>query len=353
MNTGRLRVLRSLLFCVALLGGCAGAPPGKNADPGWQKVEGLVSLHNKSFADATVALRRSENFSTATAPVATATADEKGRFSLFAPPGDYVLTAEGPGYFAYFGRNPVRLTSDQKNLSLPLAKTHVPEIAKVQPGSEGIEGRVLFEGAPVESAVVQAYLEAKNGFRGQPYAAALATGPDGGFSLDLEPGRYFIVAKRRALGHKTGPLEAGDLFGALPELPLPLATGTRVRVDLETVRLPSAEMMARYQTKFATISGIIVDEKGQPVAGFRPCLYPNSRMLDEPLVVGDPTGPDGRFTLRTSRAGAFWIGAREQLGGPPRGGERIGFMRPFPPDGVKIEPGDALADLTVVVRPAP
>lgn len=352
-NQRRLRLARSLLFCVALLAGCAASPSGKIGGEGWSKVDGLVSLQNKSFAGASISIRSVENFSTEASPVETAVSDDKGRFTIAAPPGDYIVTASSPGYFAYFGRNPLRLNADQKNLSLPLAKAHAPESKQIQPGGEGLEGRVLFEGAPVEGAVVQAYLEAKNGFRGQPYASALATGPEGGYALDLEPGRYFIVAKRRHVGHKTGPLEAGDLFGALPGMPLALATGNRISVDLETVRLPSAEMMARYQTKFATISGVIVDEKGQPVAGFRPCLYPNSRMLDEPLVVGEPTGAEGLFTLRTSRTGAFWVGAREQLGGPPREGERIGFMRPFPAEGISISPGDAVVDVTVVVRPAP
>lgn len=349
----RLHLACSLLFCLALLTGCASIPTPSGGNSGWPKVEGLVSHHSKSFPGATINLRRAENFSTATAPVETATADDKGRFALFVEPGDYLLTAEAPGYFAFFGRNPLRVHADQKNLSLPLASTHVPTTAKVAAGSEGLDGRVLFEGEPVEGAVVQVYLDAKNGFRGQPYAFTLPTAGDGRFSLDIEPGRYHVVAKKRALGQKTGPLEAGDLFGALPELPLPLSTGERLTVNLETVMLPSAEMMARYQTKFSLLSGRIVDESGYPVAGFRPCLYPNARMLDEPLAVGEPTGPDGRFTLRTSRTGAFWVGARETLGGPPSSGERVGFMRPFPPEGLAISPGVSMADLLVIVRPAP
>lgn len=345
--------MRSLLFCLALVcAGCAGAVRLDEAGK-YPHVEGIVSHNSKSFAGATVALRRVENFALANAPVESVVSDEKGRFALNPAPGEYIVTAQAPGYFAFFGRNPLRVGADEKNLSLPLAESHVPTIQTVAHGSEGIEGRALYEGKPAQGVIVQAYLDVRNGFRGQPYASAPPTGEDGAFILDLEPGRYHVVARKRSDGHRTGPLEAGDLFGVLPELPLALATGTRARFDLETVKLPSAELMARYQTRFSVLTGTVVDEAGKPVAGFRPCLYKNPRMLDEPVMVGDPTGADGRFTLKTSRAGSLWLGARETLGGPPQSGERVGFMRPFPPDGIELAPGKEQPELTIALRRVP
>ena len=189
----------SLLFCLALISGCAGIVRLDEAGKG-PKVEGIVSLHGKSYPGATVQLRRAENFTLETAPVETAQSDDKGRFTLHPASGEYLLTAKAPGYFAFFGRNPLRIVADEINLSLPLAPVHVPKTITVAPGQEGLEGRILYEGAPVAGVLVQAYLEAKNGYRGQPYASSLITGQDGAYNLDLDPGRYHIVAKKRTEG---------------------------------------------------------------------------------------------------------------------------------------------------------
>ena len=51
--------------------------------------------------------------------------------------------------------------------------------------------------------------------------------------------------------------------------------------------------------------------------------------------------------------GNYWLGARERLGGPPLSGERVGFMRPSPPNGVKIEPGLELDDVEIIVSVMP
>ena len=350
MNSGRrLFSPDSLLFFLFLLTGCATlGSPGSGL-----KVEGLVSRDSKSFPGALVSIYRVNDYSEGNSPVSTVTADDKGRFVLYVGPGDYIVTARASGFFAYFGRNPVHVNADHGGLSLPMAPSHVPKSVPVPEGAESVEGRVLLAGNPLEGAIVRAYLNARTGFKGQAYAQSAPTGPDGSYSIPLEPGSYFITAKVRADGHRTGPLNPGDLFGALEEAPLRVPKASKSVVDLELLKLPGAEMMARYRSGFAYITGIVRDEKGKPLAGFRPCLYNNSKMLDEPLAVGEVTGPDGRFEIRTDRAGRFWLGARERLGGPPKSGERMGHLKGEPTEGLSIGPGTAINDATVVVRPVP
>lgn len=345
----------SLLFLLLLvvLAGCSFAPEPILSEPPSVRVEGLVSLHARSYAGATVSFVRTQDLSGEGWPVATALTDAKGRFGASLPPGDYIVTASAPGHFALFGRNPVRAHADQKGLSLPLARVFETVTSAVSPGNESITG-VVYEGdAPAEGAVVQAYLDARRGFKGPPYAASTPSGSDGSFTLPLEPGSYFIVAKRRTPGQKIGPLEAGDLFGSLPDFPLTLRSGEAKSVSIEMVKLPSHEMMARYTTNFAILTGRVVDGSGAPVSGFRPCLYANQRMVDEPVAVGDPTGPDGLFRLKTSRVGRFWLGARERLGGPPLTGERIGFPGAEGVAGFELSPGVEFEGLLLTIRRAP
>lgn len=317
------------------------------------KVRGLVSKNGKSLAGAKVELTRADNFTEGLSPTAVAIADDKGRFEMSAPAGIYMITAHAPGLFAYFGRNPIHLNADHSEISLPAAPAHVPRTTGVPEGSEGLSGTVLFEGKPVEGALVQAYLDAKNGFKGPAYAQSAPTGPDGAYEIPLLPGRYFITVRQRAGGYRTGPLTTGDLFGFFHEYPLALAKGKAIAADLELVRLPSAHMRERHQSYYAILAGIVTDRQGRPMAGFRPCLYDNPRMLDEPVTVGDITGTDGRFTIRTDRIGKYWLGAREKLGGPPLSGERMGFISGPDAGGITLEAGTSLTEIRIIVEPVP
>lgn len=350
-GTGRLFIINSLLFFLLLASSCQGTPQ-RSETASFVTVKGLVSLDAKSHRGATVSFYSPLDFYEGR-ELAQAVTDERGRFEVRLMPGDYLVTARASGLFGYFGRNPLRAYANQEGLSLPLSPAGASRFSPVPEGEEEVEGIVLFEGKPLEKATVQAYLDAKAGLKGPPYAASAPSGPDGRFKLALTPGRYYLAAKLRAGGQDTGPLAAGDLFGLLPDLPLTLEAGRAAKTAITAVKLPSAELMARYTTRFAELTGIIVDETGRPVAGFRPCLYQNARMIDEPLLVGEVTGPDGRFTLKVSRVGDFWLGAREVLGGPPKPGERIGFLKDSPNDGIPLKPGTLVENLTIVVRPVP
>lgn len=356
-HTSRKRRLfsDSLLFLALLASACG--PTGEvrqTAPAAGVRIDGLVSRAGRSFDGAQVllypmdALAAGDNLPV---PAVSALSAEGGRFTLDAAPGQYLLIARAPGLFAWFGRNPLRATANQRGISLPLVPAHALAEEAAAPGTEGVGGRLLREGAPVAGAQVFAYLEADRGLKGTPYAISQLTGEDGVYRLDLEPGRYFLAARLRDDPQRRGPMDTGDLFGVLPELPLKLRAGQAAAVDIELVEIPSHERMGRYATRFAKLTGLVTDASGTPLAGFRACLYDTPRMIDEPLEVSDPTGPDGRFTLSSTRSGTFWLGAREKLGGPPQSGERIGFAQGGRP--VDLSPGVERRELRVVVQAVP
>lgn len=340
--------------------GCASPPPPTPAAPREAEpsatvtVEGLVSLEDRGFPGARVELLTLESLLPAARAAAAATMSaEAGRFQFSVPPGKYFLLARSPGRFAWFGRNPVRANAHQRGLSLPLVTAHPVLRTEVLPGEERIVGRALLGGRPVEGVLVSLYLRPEEGFKGPPYAGGSLTGPDGAFQIPVEPGAYFLVARRRASGEQTGPLAPGDFFGIHPELPLRVKAGQTVTADFEGVELPDPERMSRFRTRFAALSGRVVDAEGRPVEGMRACLYDNPRLLNDPLDVSPPTGPDGRFLLHTTREGRYFLGAREKLGGPPASGERVGFPRPAPEDGYLLAPGSEVEEITLVVQRAP
>ncbi len=347
----RLPLRAVATFGLALLAANCATVPERLPD-GW--IEGRVSRGGHPAPGAEVLLLPLEfHLDPEGKPVARAPTGADGTFRLSASPGSYLLIARSEGEFAYFGRNPVHVGSELSGIHLPLVPAHPVEPRRDNPGAESLTGRVLLDGEPVEGAKVFAYVEASRGLRGPGYAVSEPTAADGGYRLDLEPGTYFVGARLRTAGWRMGSLNPGDLYGVLPEFPLRIRTGQVLAADIEVVQVPSREQMARYQGRFARLSGTVVDLAGLPLAGFRACLYDNAQMLDRPSAVSEPTGADGRFTLETSLSGRFHLGARETLGAPPKPGERVGFLRGSTGASVQIDAGSAVEDLTIVVQVVP
>ena len=99
------------------------------------------------------------------------------------------------------------------------------------------------------------------------------------------------------------------------------------------------------------ISGTIFDREGKPLAGLRALLYTDEAMLNRPLYVSAPTGPDGTFQLSFPDGGAYYLAARSSLGGTPVPGELYGrYQADNQQPRLKIETGASLADLRIVVE---
>jgi hypothetical protein len=98
------------------------------------------------------------------------------------------------------------------------------------------------------------------------------------------------------------------------------------------------------------ISGRIVDRTGKPLAGLQALLYADDTMLNRPLYVSTPTGEDGRFQLSFPTGGTFYLAARSNLGGTPAPGELYGRYQGTAGAAIKIETGQSLEDVKIVVE---
>jgi hypothetical protein len=194
------------------------------------------------------------------------------------------------------------------------------------------------------------YLDLVNGLRGPGYALSDPTGAGGGYRIPLMPGTYYVAARLRPGGRDVGPLQPGDLFGVAPQFPVVLKEGRALTIDVELVELPARERMARFQGKFASLFGNVVDTGGRPLAGFRACLYDNPQMINQPAALSEPTGADGKFALDTGLSGTFYLGARQRLGGAPLPGERVGFFRGAKGASIELAPAAQLRNLEIVVQ---
>ncbi|HEX9191753.1 MAG TPA: carboxypeptidase-like regulatory domain-containing protein, partial [Candidatus Deferrimicrobiaceae bacterium] len=170
-----------------------------------------VTFREAPLGGVRVELRSAPDESTGAAAGVTG---PDGVASLDAPPGRYFLVAQwrgdsdysrpiAPGdRYAYFGGNPVYVEKGGgREFFVGVEEFASPPAGVGEPAAgTGVAGRVAADGAPAEGASVYAYHRTESAFRDLGFAVSAPTAPDGSFVLDLPPGRYYILARRRAGG---------------------------------------------------------------------------------------------------------------------------------------------------------
>lgn len=183
---------------------------------------------------------------------------------------------------------------------------------------------------------------------------------DGGFSMELPPGKYYLGAIKRASGSKElGPPEEGDLFYAASEnggSPRAYEVKSGQETDLGTIAAaaPFSKKEVDYKNVTA-VEGTVIDPEGHPVAGALVFAYVNPSMTGRPLFVSEKTGTDGKFMLRVSGAGTYYLKVRGKYGGGmPSGSELVGVYGNEQVVGVKkpgvgiiLKKGDITRGITI------
>ncbi len=299
-------------------------------------------------------------------PAAAGTTGKEGAAPFSLPSGKLFLVAgwrPGGGFalppvpgdrFAWFGGNPVYAgPSAPREIFLTLEEfPPPPETLDLEAGGTGVAGRVTGGGAPLPDVFVSAYLRPDTGFKDLGFAASVPTAEDGSFLLELPPGRYWIVAKRRASGGVAGPLRKGDWFGVHPGNPVEVRERemTRIAIPATQIRLRNAPSYSGDYRASAYVEGRILGADGRPRAGVHAALYDNPDLLNRPVFLSDATGPDGAYRLPVPVPGTYYLGARTGYGGQPAPGDLYGRYEGNPAHTVTVGDGDRLTGIDIVVH---
>jgi len=268
--------------------------------------------------------------------------------------GDYSRPIAAGDRFAYFGGNPVFLEeSGGREYFVGVEKFALPPSGIAGPaGGTGVAGRVTANGLPAEGVSVFAYHRAETAFRDLGFAASAPTGSDGSFVIDLPPGSYHLVARRRAGGAVSGPMRKGDLFGYYPGNPVAVSPGAYARVSIPAtaLRLRNTPSYAGGYPAVASIEGRILGPDGKPRSGVYAALYSNPDLLNRPAFLSDVTGPDGVYRLPVQVPGRYFLGARSRYGGAPAFGDLYGRFEGNPEHSVTVRAGDRLTGFDITVN---
>jgi hypothetical protein len=103
-----------------------------------------------------------------------------------------------------------------------------------------------------------------------------------------------------------------------------------------------------------TIEGVVRDPEGKAVRGAVVFCYNKPPARGKPLFVSDKTGDDGKYILRVSEGGKYYLKVRDVYGGgPPKGGEIVGAYWQGVPVEASVKTGEITkgVDIRVVHFP--
>jgi hypothetical protein len=141
------------------------------------------------------------------------------------------------------------------------------------------------------------------------------TGPDGRYTLELPPGKYWAVARVRQ-GEKFGPLQPGTRHSGEPTAIEPAVAGM-IEQDFSVADIrEAARSRLKPREDFVKVSGRVVDSSGAPVAMAYVMAYRGKQLRQLPDYVSAWSDESGRYSLYLP-PGTYFLGTATEF--PPGG----------------------------------
>lgn len=219
-------------------------------------------------------------------------------------------------------------------------------------GETGITGRVMMRegGAGVADAYVNIYADTVSNLLGPSHTMSSPTDEDGRYQVNLPPGTYFVVARKRGSGNPTGPLSPGDYYSEHQRVVTDVVAGKLAVVDLPVVLINNPMFFKRDIASLESdtaIRGRIVDKEGKPVFGAFGMAYSDADLKRLPDYVSTLSDSDGRFTIYLPKGGSYYLSARAHVYDMPHPGEPYGRIE----EPVVVKNGESSDEVTIIVEP--
>lgn len=337
---------RLFLLIFLLLPSLAFAAAGVQGRVAWrgQLVEGLKIYAYSSMAELVADQPRAIS-----APTAL-----DGTYQLELPPGDYYLLArdystepQAGKHFCYYSGSPVQVAADGfRQVGFNLIKIPA-EAAPIAAKRSGLQGRISYQGEPLERSYLYIYQDYKKNFKGPAYFIQPVA--KGDFRLSLPPGEYYVLARKRSRGGQFGPVEINDHFNYYYANPLRIEANQVRQIELETIK--RLAMLEEEEGAFQGIKGQVLGPDGKGVAGLRVFAYQQQEMNGMPRFFSPVTDEQGFFQLPIPEFGSYFLLARKSFGGPAGGGELYGKYRGNAEHRVELNSEQPIQEIRIDVVP--
>lgn len=223
-------------------------------------------------------------------------------------------------------------------------------------GKSGIQGQVTVKGpeTPLSGAYVNIYQNTISNLLGPSQFISLPTDAEGRYSLEVPPGTYFVVARKRTSGHPTGPLAPGDFYSEHQRIVTRVEAGRIAVVDLAVVPIKAPMFFKSQVVDRETSTGIrgtLVDQAGKPVMGGFAMAYTEAAMQRYPDYASTLSDEQGNFTLYLPEGGTYYLAARIHAWDMPTPGEPYGKYGGEPATAVNVPTDEFVEGIRIEMAP--
>ncbi len=223
-------------------------------------------------------------------------------------------------------------------------------------GQTGISGKITLKsnGTPLAGTFVNIYPNTISNLLGPSEFLSAPTAADGSYRIDLPPGNYYVVARKRASGLANGPLTTGDFYSEHQRILARVAAGKLTRVDLQMARMKAPMFFKKDLSDTRTdtgIRGVLRDAQGQPVSGGFAIAYLDDNLQRLPDYASTLTNQQGEFTLYLPQGGTYYLAARIHAWDMPREGELYGKFGGETPRALEIADNSFLEGIEIRMTP--
>jgi hypothetical protein len=227
----------------------------------------------------------------------------------------------------------------------------------------GVKGKVVKaeSGEPVAKTYVYAYSvkpgmrAARIGITGIADRVSRGSDGDGRYKLDLPPGSYYVVARKRASGQNFGSLYKGDWYDhSRARETVVVEKGKYSRCDFELRQLTEPMFFQGVAAGRRTETGIrgkLLNGKGDHVPGTFVLAFVNDDMRRIPDFTSTVTDDEGNYTLYLPKSGRYWIAARSGSMRAPRKGEPFARYEGSSDHSIHVQDNQFLDGIDLVLKP--
>lgn len=196
-------------------------------------------------------------------------------------------------------------------------------------GKTGISGQVSLksDGSALAGAYVNIYPDNISNLLGPSQFISAPTDASGSYRMELPPGTYYVVARKRTSGLANGPLTTGDFYSEHQRIIARVAPNKITLVDLAMAQMKAPMFFKKdlADTKTDTgVRGVLRDMQGNPVPGGFAIAYTDDNLQRLPDYASTLTNQQGEFTLYLPQGGTYYLAARIHAWDMPRNGELYG-----------------------------
>ena len=223
-------------------------------------------------------------------------------------------------------------------------------------GRTGLQGQIVLKesGVPLAGAFVNVYPDTISNLLGPSQFISSPSDERGAYRVEVPPGVYYVVARKRLSGQATGPLEPGDFYSEHQRIMVRVEAGKFAVVDLPVAAMKAPMFFKTRVVDRETPTGIrgtLVNADGKPVMGGFAMAYADPEMKRLPDFASILSDEQGRFTIYLPAGGTYYLAARIHAWDMPLPGEPYGKYGGTQPTAVTVASDHFVEGIRIEMAP--